>query len=433
MNPPFTSRKKMGEKFTDKIREGLRKRIDYLHGRLISCDNDLKDFADKNSIEPLFTALADACVDKKNGIIAMVLPTIALTAASSSVKRKILAERFHIHTIVTCHQIGNMNMSQNSSINESILIIKKDKNKESTRVINLDRLPNNESEVNDLCDAINTCNNGNISNGWGVVSDYKRENIEKGNWSACCIRNSELINSVDLILNNKNLIEMGKQNISCNDTRSAIRKSDFLPCVKNNKNSFPVLDSSGSGGQKSINPDPDSHWMPINPNSSDKEKLLNKSGYLLLTAGQRTTTSRLTAVAGDIEYVGRGWLPVSNINTDQSKGMSVFLNSTIGRLQFLRIPGRTLDFPLYNPAALKGIMVPDLKNDKIYKILEKCWEKTKNMGVPQYRDGECEVRQLWDKAVCDALKLDYEHVSKLRNLLHEEPIVKGVSHGHYKL
>ena len=161
------------------------------------------------------------------------------------------------------------------------------------------------------------------------------------------------------------------------------------------------------------------------------EKLLNKSGYLLITSGQDISSARLTAVASDKKYVGRGWSPLSNIDINEAKGLAVFLNSTIGRLQFLRIPSQSLHFPIYAPSSLKTIMIPDLKNKNIYDKLEKCWELTKDMEVPQYRDGECEVRQLWDRAVCDAIDLDYEYISKLRNLLHKEPIVRGKSYGEY--
>lgn len=40
------------------------------------------------------------------------------------------------------------------------------------------------------------------------------------------------------------------------------------------------------------------------------------------------------------------------------------------------------------------------------------------MPVPQFRDGECHVRQLWDFAVCAALGLDEADIAGLRKLLH---------------
>lgn len=53
------------------------------------------------------------------------------------------------------------------------------------------------------------------------------------------------------------------------------------------------------------------------------------------------------------------------------------------------------------------------------------------MVVPQYRDGECEVRQVWDAAVCDALGWDEAEIAALRKLLHQEPHVRGLGYGQY--
>ena len=172
MNPPFTNRKKMGEKFTQDIQEKLRNRIDYLHGKLVDSDKELKNFSDKNSIGPLFTALADACVDKNNGIITIILPTIALTGASGRIERKILANRFHIHTIITSHDVKNKNMSQNTSINESIIIMNRagSNNNKNTRIINLDKMPKNEEDVRCLYGEISIMNSGGGGGGGGPGS-----------------------------------------------------------------------------------------------------------------------------------------------------------------------------------------------------------------------------------------------------------------------
>ena len=55
MNPPFTSRRKMGEKFPKATQQALRSRVDDLERTLVSADPGLMEFSDKNSIRPLFT------------------------------------------------------------------------------------------------------------------------------------------------------------------------------------------------------------------------------------------------------------------------------------------------------------------------------------------------------------------------------------------
>ena len=65
------------------------------------------------------------------------------------------------------------------------------------------------------------------------------------------------------------------------------------------------------------------------------------------------------------------------------------------------------------------------------RILVDCWERTKDMVVPQFRDGECEVRRLWDEAVAQAMGWDPDELARLRNLLHQEPHVRGLGYNQY--
>ena len=51
--------------------------------------------------------------------------------------------------------------------------------------------------------------------------------------------------------------------------------------------------------------------------------------------------------------------------------------------------------------------------------------------MPQFRDGECEVRRLWDEAVADAMGWDAAELERLRRLLHNEPHVRGLGYGQY--
>ena len=57
MNPPFTNRSKMGEKFPKPIQAALRSRVDAMEQLLTSNDPELADFVDKNTLGPLFVAL----------------------------------------------------------------------------------------------------------------------------------------------------------------------------------------------------------------------------------------------------------------------------------------------------------------------------------------------------------------------------------------
>ena len=152
---------------------------------------------------------------------------------------------------------------------------------------------------------------------------------------------------------------------------------------------------------------------------------------MLITAGHRTSTARLTATADDENYVGNGWMPVTGLASEQAKALAVFINATPGRLQLMRSPGRQIPFPTYSAAEAGNIKVPNCKDANIRRILAECWEQTKDMEVPQFRDGECEVRRLWDEAVAVAMGWDPEELARLRELLSNEPHVRGLGYNQY--
>ena len=151
MNPPFTNRVKMGEKFAPETQKRLRERADAMEQKLTQADPDMVGFMDKNSIRTLFVGVADHCLNRSDGVFTMINPTIALTAPTGQRERLTLAQRYHIHTVLTSHQPGNINMSQHTNINESLVVMRRhDGPKPPTRFINLDRMPLDEGDAADF-------------------------------------------------------------------------------------------------------------------------------------------------------------------------------------------------------------------------------------------------------------------------------------------
>lgn len=130
-------------------------------------------------------------------------------------------------------------------------------------------------------------------------------------------------------------------------------------------------------------------------------------------------------------FVGNGWMPVTGPNGQQARAAAVFINSTVGRLLLMRNPGKKLNFPSCSADSAAELPIPNLQDRYVLGTLADCWEVTRDMVVPQYRDGECEVRRLWDMAVCEALGWDEAEIAALRKLLHQEPHVRGLGYGQY--
>ena len=441
MNPPFTRRAKMGEKFPEHTKKALQMRVDAMEQILVSNDKDLKDFTDKNALRPLFTALADRCTKQEQGIVAMVVPLAALCGTSGLQERKVLAQRFHIHSVLTCHQPRQTNMSQNTNINESIIVARRyEGTKPPTRFINLDRMPMDDREVDDLHRCLSECTYGPIANGWGEASDWPTDRIEAGDWTAAIWRSPELAEASARYASNENLQTMKQFGVSSHRTSDEILHS-CKPAEGALPGSFRVLESAGQDGQHRIKSQPEGIWITKNPGDErlqanggtypESDNILTKAGYILVPFRQRNDSARLTAVASDDKLVGTGWMPAPALSPEVAKAIAVFMNSTAGRIQLMRNTGMTLDYPTYPPAAYSNIRIPDIKDGRVRQILADCWERTKDMEVPQFRDGECEVRRLWDEAVADAMGWDADELARLRNLLHQEPHVRSLGYNQY--
>ena len=441
MNPPFTNRTKMGEKFSKSIQRALRARVDAMEKILVRSDEALKDFVDKNSLEPLFTTIADKCLNRSSGVLTMINPTVALCAPSALEKRRILAKRYHIHTVLTCHQPGQINLSQSTNINESIIVAKRYHGpKPPTRFINLDRLPTDEFGAENLQNCLAQCSIGTISNGWGEVSEWPAERMEAGDWTPAIWRSPKLAAAAASLAGDSRMKTIKATGLSAQATGQLLRSS-FKPSTAVTLGNFPILKSKGADGQTTIQSTPDEFWIPkvrderihalnggIYP---EVKQIMQKAGYLLITAGQRTNTARITAVASNEKYVGNGWMPVTGLSIQEAKAVAVYINSTAGRLQLMRTPGKTLDFPTYSVAEVENIKIPDIKDASIRQTLANCWDRTKDLEVPQFRDGECKVRCQWDKAVARAMGWDVQELTDLSKLLNNEPHIRGLGYNQY--
>ena len=429
MNPPFTNRANMGQKFPSEVQQSLRSRTDSLEAMLVRSDQGMNDFVDKNAIRPLFVGLADKCVSDKAGMVTMIMPTIGLTAPSGIRERLILAERYRVHTIITCHQPGQINLSQNTNINESIVVLRRPRSitaQHSTRIINLDRFPANDEDVADFYECLSHCEVGEITNGWGEVSYWPAERIADGDWTAAVWRSPELARAADAYATDVRLEPLGDSGYNPSRTEGVLGPP-FVTAVSSDADAIPIVNSKAADGQLTIASTADEHR--VLPRGLPLPNILSKAAHLLVTAGQRTNTARLTAVASKVKHLGgNGWLPIPEADLEESKALAICLNSTPGRLQLMGHVGRSIEFPQYRPAGIRQIHIPDVRDDRVRRILADCWELTKDEVVPQFRDGECEVRQLWDGAVAEAMGWDPDELTRLRHLLHREPHVRGLGY-----
>lgn len=448
MNPPFTNRTKMGEKFADDDRDELRCRVDALRNWLLDLDSDAAGLGDKGSIGPMFHALADRCVHATGGVLALVGPTISFSSPANLKWRKELARRFHVHTIVTCHDLANSHMAEGTKGEHHSLIVLRRHSTEAmptTRKIALDRFPYSEAQVEELHRAILACDRnagGMLADGWGEVSQWHSERIADGDWTSGIWRSPELANARHEFSTAEELNTMGNEGLlprqmPLHATAGYERSgTDVL-------GSFPVVGGAGVDDHTCIRATANQWWKYVGHqgtrigSSEDmtEHPLSGKEGRLLVTEAQGSRSARLTAMASNEPLLGRNWQPVANVKSNVAKGLAVFLNSTPGRIQLMSNAGRSVSFPYYREAGIRSISVPPLHHTNAIDRLAACWEATRDKVVFRYDEGECEVRQIWDEAVSEAMGgkgiWSKKNLERLRKLLHREPHVCGKPYGHY--
>lgn len=207
----------------------------------------------------------------------------------------------------------------------------------------------------------------------------------------------------------------------------------MTPLLENKKitKSFHALDSRGADGQQRIEAVPDSIWEP-KTKTLKSPPVLEKAGHLLVYERQNASSARLTAVASNKKWVGSGWMPAIGLNATQAKALAVFLNSTSGRLMIMSRISKKTGFPQMNPGPWHTVGIPNINDPHILNTLADCWEETRHIIVPQYRDGYIHPRPLWDEAVAKALNWDIQEWNELGELLAKEPHVRGVAYDQWK-
>ena len=229
--------------------------------------------------------------------------------------------------------------------------------------------------------------NYELGKDWGCVSYWPSQRIERGDWTSAIWRSPELADAAAQLSECQSLKTMEELGIETYLNPSFMahfeRAEPFTP------GSFHLLKSKGSESQTTIQSQPDEWWVHKKRDQKQTAKFIDKAGHLLITQGQDAGTARLIAVASDEKYFGIGWIPFPSLTAEQAQALAVFLNSTAGRMQLMRNAARKLNFPQYGAEAVANIRVPDVVGDAgVCRALKECWERTKNIRVPQYRDGD---------------------------------------------
>lgn len=393
-----------------------------------------------DSISPPFSFILAERVHPEHGVVGKIMPTTAVINSSPAgrAERCFLASQFEIDSVVTLHDPKGFCWSVQGQ-QESLLLMRRTPHHArsgTVHFVSVRQRPSSADEARRLYDQISAGDLGDL----GRVCEWPEDRVRNGDWSPAVFYEPELAEicwQFDQWPAGKNarFARVGDL-YDVYTTKETVGKSKWTWCDERNAEVL-VAKSASESGQTQIQGVVDG-WARRAPAQRNRERerqnLLDKAGHLLVTNTQNASSGRLVAVASTRPIVGYAWTPVQRVTKQDAQALAVWINSTIGRILLRKYASRSTHWPMYQPAAIKQLVVPNTASrhwQRVRQPLLEAYRATKDMTVPQYREPDAEVRQVWDRAVAKTAGVPVRSMNHWRKLMDAEPFVRGTSHiGH---
>ena len=437
-NPPFSSLKNMAVDVEVDSRTALTDRMAELRENVSARWPESKDAMSADSISPPFSFILSERIHREHGVVGKIMPTTMCINSSPAgrAERLLLASQFEIDSVVTLHDPRAFCWSVQGQ-QESMLLMQRTPSHArsgTVRFISVRQRPSSADEARRLYDRICSGDLGDL----GRICEWPEDRVRSGDWSPAVFYEPELAETcygLDQWPGQKSgrFARLGDL-YSVNTTKETVGKSKWTWCDEPDAEVHVAMSASASG-QTRIQGVVDG-WARRAPayqkSTKERQNLLDKAGHLLITNTQNASSGRLVALAFTRPIVGYAWTPVQNVTTEDAQALAVWINSTIGRILLRKYASRSTHWPMYQPAAIKQLVVPNTASkhwQRMRQPLLEAYRATKDEIVPQYRDPDAEVREVWDRAVAKAAGHPVRTMHHWRRLMDAEPFVRGNSHG----
>ena len=433
-NPPFSSLKNLAADVESDVRAALVDRMANLRENVSARWQQSKYAMSADSVRPPFSFILSERIHQEHGVVGKIMPTTACTnsAPAGIAERRLLAEQFEIDAIVSLHDPKAYAWSVKGH-QESLLLMRRNQRGGRSKTVRFVSLRQRPSDAEDAMAVYERLCKGDLGD-LGHICEWPRERVEAGDWSPAVFYESELAEAcwqLDNLPTTKprQFSRLGDL-YAVSTTRQTVGQSGWLWCAEKDAEVH-VARSASESGQTRVQGRVDG-WARRAPalqqNQRELDLLANKAGRLLIANSQRTNTARLLAVAFASPVVGYAWTPVRDVTTEDAQALAVWINSTVGYTLLRKYASRTIDWPMYQPAAIKQLVVPNTAGrdwPQMRLPLLEAFHATRNVAVPQYREPNAAVRQVWDHAVANAAGFAERTVERWRGLIGAEPFARG--------
>ena len=446
MNPPFV--RSVGGNLLfgslpderGKLQDELKKRVKKVNASITA------------GLGSVFIALADKHL-KVGGRLAFVLPAALASGEAWATSRKLIAERYHLETVVSSHDAERPNFSENTSLSEILFIARKlgsNEKPNDTTYINLWCNPRSIHEAMDLANRILLQNKSVSIDESGIttikgVTDKLGEMVtippakNTENWEGVLFAQTELLRVYWKLKNGKLMVpgankevflpmcklgDLGDLGYDQRDIHDAFEVSydDWSPypafwnhdsnkveVIAQNSTSYLIVRTKATKGRK----------------LKSAEDVWAKAGKILLAERLRTNTHKVIAIGFEKSVLGNTWwaFRTSVLTQQMEKAFLLWINSSLGLLNCYgsRVITEGAWFKMKKPAWLSMpiLDVRQLNQEQLTELVSAydslCAQKLE--PIAQLHNDP--VRRKIDDALSKVLSLP--SLSAIRELLAREP------------
>jgi len=405
----------------------------------------------------VFVALADKCL-KTGGRLAFVLPAALISGEAWGDTRKLIAERYHLETVISSHDAERPNFSENTDLSEILFIARKLDEGEvpgRTMYISLWRNPRSIHEALNLANRIVQIDQPVTIEGAGITtirgfSGKLGEVIslpptkEKQNWTGALFAQSELLRicwsfergqgrvpgvSETFTIPMCRMDSLGGLGYDRRDIHDAfeVSRDDWSP--------YPAFWGHESGKVQTIAQEPNATLLARTQAAKGRHlksavDVWSKAGRILLVERLRSNTHRVLAVGFEKEVLGNTWwaLKPKKLNRKQEKALLLWLNSSMSLLLFFgrRVITQGAWMQMKKPA-WESMPVLDVRalSAKQITTLAAAYDSLAEKNLASLAQLKSDpVRCKIDQTICKCLQIP--DVSFIRELLDREPGLNAI-------
>lgn len=406
----------------------------------------------------VFLAVADRRLAYK-GRLAFVLPAAIVSGEAWSISRQLIADRYHLETVIASHDAARPNFSENTDLSEILFIARKLSSGEKpgpTIYINLWRNPRTIHEAIDLANRIEHLSDNAVSvEGKGVTSirglSGKLGEIvttppprEKDNWTGALFSQTDLLRAWFLLhrgivripgddTNYKvpvcHLGSLGELGYDRRDIHDAFELSpgDWTPYLAFWGHDASRVRTIAQSPNNSLS----ARTVPAkNRQLKSAKAVWGKAGSMLLAERIRFNTHRCMALGFEKPVLGNTWWSFKSdgLSDNAIKALLLWLNSSLAILLFYsrRVVTEGAFVGMKKPAwgSMPVLDVRSLKKAQLNR-LAKAYDQLSNQELAPLAQLDSDMtRKQIDKALCDVFSIP--ELSAVRELLAREPGLSAV-------